>query len=83
MTVKTQDIWPNPVQNISWFEFLSPGKAAALQSEERQNKEKLKYNYVHSILDAQTSESLTDKDNQKFIIVMGIIAVTIVLYSLT
>ena len=82
MKAKTQTVWPNTIQNITWFEFWHPAQAAALSAEEKQNRDIMRYNYIQDMLEASTSESLTDKDNQKFIVIMAIIAVTMVIISL-
>ena len=82
MNVKKQTVWPNPIQDFSWFEFWHPAQAAALESEERQNKELMRYNYLQDLLEAETSDILTEMDNQKFILIVAIIAFAAIIISI-
>ena len=82
MKVKTQTVWPNTTQNMTWFEFWHPGQSAALDAEMKQNQDIMYYNYLQDLLEAETSKSLTKLDNNKFIIIIAIMAVGIIIYSL-
>jgi len=82
MTYKTQTVWPNTTQNMTWFEFWNPGQAAALKAETQQNKDIMEQNRLQDLLEAEISLKLTNADNLKFIIVIAIMAVTLIIYTL-
>ena len=82
MTYKTKTVWPDTIQNMTWFEFWNPGQAAALKAEREQNKEVMYYNQIQDELEAQMSLLLTKSDNDKFILIVVIMAVAIIFLTL-
>jgi hypothetical protein len=66
---------------MTWlFELFQPGKAAALEAEERLNIAKIEANAEQNQLEALMSMQLTKEDNKKMLIAIGMIVVALIIY---
>ncbi|MDR1552544.1 MAG: hypothetical protein LBS69_03650 [Prevotellaceae bacterium] len=65
---------------MTWFELFQPGKAAALEAEERLNNAKIEANAEQNQLEALMSLQLTKEDNKKMLIVIGMVVLALVIY---
>lgn len=64
---------------FSWFECWHPAKYAALKAEQEYNSAVIAANAEQDRLEAEMSLLLTQLDNQKIIIAIIIVAITIII----